>query len=101
MPFDGTNLSQVKRDLIAARELLIEKGWVSSANSEGPYCLGMAVYRGACDHDNDRTDQAMGVLKVLLGFAPLDRDGEIFDWNDAQTSIEPVLALLDEAIAAA
>jgi hypothetical protein len=31
MPFDGTQLSQTKRDLLAARELLLTNGWQPQA----------------------------------------------------------------------
>lgn len=97
MPFDGANLSQVKRDLIAARELLITDGWVPRCGSSmrGPNCIATAI---------GVTAKGEGSAKAMSALYPILRAQGwygIGQFNDAQTSIEPVLALLDEAIAAA
>lgn len=99
MPFDGTSLSQVKRDLIAGKQLLIEKGWVPYCGlPEGPHCVMTANQFSIV---TDEQQRRLASLNVLVRAAGLRTLMEIADWNDRQTSIEPVLALFDEAIASA
>ena len=82
--------------LIEARQLLIDKGWVpySTLNgTEGPFCMLNALGM-VCDDYAER-DNAIHALALVIG---LEND-IIFPWNDSQTSIEPVLAAFDKAIA--
>src|SRR5438309_7585393 len=99
MPFDGTELSQTKRDLIAARELLIDKGWVphcGTGNLAGPNCLQTSV-TAVTGFDWVRAERGFRMIYHVL--RPLGYR-EIVPFNDSQASIEPVLELLDRAIAA-
>lgn len=90
MPFDGILLTQTQRDLIAGRQLLIEQGWVPRCGSRnGPHCASTAL-AGRDDAWN-----------ALLRAANLHISKDLFSWNDRQTSIKPVLALFDKAIAEA
>jgi hypothetical protein len=98
MPFDGAQVSQVTRDLIAARELLLSEGWVPECGSEhGPHCASTAIRQVVGWHsrrnsrNRGRFDDAIGVLRAELG-------GSIAWWNDHQLSIDPVLELFDRAI---
>jgi hypothetical protein len=91
MPFDGSELSQTKRDLIAARQLLLDEGWCpQEGRLGGPHCIITALVAVS--------DAPVHARQIIVGFLP---SPYVAAWNDAQTSIEPVLALLDEAIAAA
>jgi hypothetical protein len=104
MPFDGTALSQVTRDLIAARELLIEKGWVPGPGKgpEGPNCLATAIWVVTGYWDSKSGDNASSCFYTRTGPAldTISKFKKEFVWfNDSQRSIEPILELFDRAIA--
>lgn len=98
MPFDGTNLSQTKRDLIAARELLVRYGKARKCGFyrvEGPHCIMTAITM-ACDF-NHRFYDAGDVLCRTLG--PDTHYTELVQFSDSHKSADPILALFDKAIA--
>jgi hypothetical protein len=98
MPYDATPLTQVQRDLFATRRLLIEEGWSNDQRQielGNGRCILVALGR-ATDYDGDRFRAARSFISQEVGEGrPVTR------WNDRQTSVESVLALLDRAAARA
>ena len=78
--------------LIAARAILVRDGWISNGSGyrDGPCCAYHACVRAATDLKEAL--EARGHLLQALDVPSLP------DWNDSQTSIEPVLAAFDRAI---
>lgn len=117
MPFDGVELPAVAKALLDAKELLIKEGWcrdVCYNTFTGARCLVGAVYRTNAykDEANDpATVDAWNLLIEEVGdfsYAnsrkcqknPMMETGPVA-FNNAQESVEPVLDLLDRAIARA
>ena len=92
--------------LQATRDLLIKRGWTRGMPRDGKRCLYMTMEH-ACSDDqlwNALIGRALYELKVSTVFMQ-DPDDEydpeqwsIVAWNDQQSSVDPVLALLDNTI---
>lgn len=110
MPFDGTSLSQTKKDLLAARQLLIDKGWQPWAGEiGGPHCPVTALME---------VQSWSNISLITLGLAPFslrfrlaykelvaalpEQKKNLFlkipCYNVDLTNSEPALALFDRAI---
>lgn len=94
MPFDGTHLSETKTALLRARQLLIDEGWIPECGKweTGPHCIATALVKAAGERkwlewalNPEWDDREPGSLALI-------------EWNDAQTSVEPILELFDKAI---
>lgn len=103
MPLDGTNYDEATRQLIDAKQLLIEKGWCvgQRENQRGEHCAlgaldavigGMAVAQPSVV----RLAAAIPDRRVR---SPLGLAWDVAAFNNAQTSIEPILEWFDLAIA--
>ncbi len=102
MPFDGTSLSQLTMDLIAARQLLLDKGWVPRCGSgtyDGPNCLLTANATIAFSSNNAvETARRVAMLNAIakaIGLGTM----EIVKFNDSRKNIDEVIAVYDKAIA--
>jgi hypothetical protein len=95
MPFDGANLAEDTKLLIAAREL-VERGWCKGI-VPGGVCADFALshsYRWHRDGDPLALDKAMDRLQRAIG--PV----RVPVWNDRpERTKEDVLAAYDRAIA--
>lgn len=90
--------ADVRRVLQETRRHLLEHGWCPAPSSAlflgrcWPACVGLAIV--------DYAGSGKGLLQLeaakALGFDTL---GELYEWNDAQRSVEPVIALLDKVLA--
>ncbi len=105
MPFDGKELPQVAQDLLATRSFL-EKGWCKNAlarNAAGWSCRTSApqatqwcvngALEAAVRSDWGRFCKAHSLLKSI--------HSQPHAFNNKQTSVEPVLEFVDQAIALA
>jgi hypothetical protein len=107
MPFDGTDLDINTQLLIDAKQLLIDKGWCTKClavdrygrdiSHNSPQAVGFcalgAIFRAAHDRRHITLENApFERLQIAMG-------GNIPVFNNRQTSVEPVLAAFDRAIA--
>ncbi len=108
MPFDGTQLDETAQVILRARELL-EKGWCKNARkisgNEVRYCaLGALAYAATGDAwsgDCMKRDNSLFYrgCKRLANALPktVGSPGNIASYNNAQTSVEPILEWFDKA----
>lgn len=90
--------SAIRKTLIRAKELLIERGWIQKRyySSEG-ICATEAIYLASKEQGDavDRTSTpAYRHLTRVLG---LSQNG-VSNWNDTRGSVEEVFNGLDKAI---
>jgi len=103
MPFDGTNLDETTKTLIEARRILIDYGWCvgNLVQNDGRHCA-MGAINAAMGHHVNAAGPAYGseAEKRLLKVLPQKWLGQcIPSFNNAQDTVEPVIALFDRAIA--
>ncbi len=120
MPFDNTEtLTEFGQDtatLIRAKEILIKDGWCTKflKNKQGQHCINGAILEALGGGDADVFAVFSGrkitfpaaslisfyrVINRVAAASDLPRDFSTAMFNNAQTSVEPVLDLLDKAIA--
>lgn len=82
--------------LRGTRHRLVEYGWRPYTGSlNGPACVGVAARGFLRDRCIDHEGFVLAYLAKLLDFPSMTH---MYDWNDRQTSMAPVLQRLDEAI---
>jgi len=88
MPFDGTELPRVTKELINARNR-IEKGWIQNyASTSKGVCMSFAIDGGYA-----MREECLVFLSAAIGGLP------VVPWNDAPgRTKEEVLAAYDRAI---
>lgn len=95
--------AETRRVLRETRHRLIDRGWrklsdldagLDFGSDEGPSCLFLTTEAVAFDLD-ELADEADSLLLTALGLRHI---GEGYKWNDAQPSVEPVIALLDKVL---
>lgn len=97
MPLDGGNIDPRVLVLMEARQILVDDGWVPycGARQRGyPNCAVTAITAAGGAEDD---------IALLVQALPRRRWWQhqwrsVPQFNDAQTSVEPILALYDRAI---
>lgn len=108
MPLDGTQLDETTQTLIKAKQLLIDEGWCIDSRHD---ILGRRCALGALDSVLNTWSDHHPATARLNAAIPGDRTGQPWShpkhfncnvalYNNAQTSIEPILEWFDRAIAA-
>ncbi len=97
MPFDGTQLSPVAKNLVDAKQYILDHGWSSKGpRFGGTVCMVIAV-RAAGDVFEA---SSVGFLAKAVGVRPLGPC--VGRWNDSEgRTLDEVLKAFDDAIALA
>ena len=112
MPFDNGNfIDDDTLALIAARELLVRDGWCIGElqDAQGRHCalgaIGFSLHNSHCGQGLPQDYRLCRRLAQLIELEHPQFKRESSDnwtiiyFNDTQTSVEPILALFDKAIA--
>lgn len=104
MPLDGTRYDEATQQLIDAKQLLIEKGWCRGArvNMKNEHCA-----LGALDVAMGEMAERFHLAVIRLADAvpaeiersPIGPAWDVAQFNNAQGSVESILAWFDRALA--
>jgi hypothetical protein len=113
MPFDGTKLDEATRVLIEARQILIEKGWITCVceDDEGRHCA-MGAINAVFDHHSRGTggpayqDRGKPMVDRLYDAIPKEKRALYSDdrlsavpcFNNDQKDVSVVLDWFNRAI---
>lgn len=111
MPFDGTQLDETTKDLIAARDLLVRRGWCAYVldDSAGRHCALGAIYAISAGYNTAisagyNTAAVVRLAHAIPGMiAPVSADyayRAVPQFNNSQTDVQVILDWFDRAIAA-
>ncbi len=107
MPFDGTRLDETTQVILRARDLLA-KGWCTNTRKapgdEPRFCaLGALAYAAtgnAWSGDCTKRDNSIfyrGCERLADALPAVGSTSKIARYNNAQTSVEPILEWFDKA----
>lgn len=98
MPFDGTQLSKTTQKLLAAKQYLIDFGWLQGylVDTKGRTCM-----IGALQKVNGQTRHSTYFLWKAISIESRERGRtDVINWNDVEgRTFDEVLAAFDRAIA--